>query len=188
MINPNSEAKAVSYSRTKITELMLPSYSNFDGRINAGFLLSLMEKAAFTCATRHTSHFCVVASVDEAEFFEPVEVSDLVTLFASVNYVSNTSITVGVRVEAENIKTGVNKHVCTSYFTMIAKTADGRKVIAPLLLLEKEEDVRRFIEAMYRKDTKLRAKVDYKKFVSNLDINEHLNKLNKERCELAFDL
>jgi acyl-CoA hydrolase len=40
---------------------------------------------------------------------------------ASVNYVGNSSMIIGIRVESENIQTGAIKH-CNSYFTMVSKT------------------------------------------------------------------
>ena len=40
------ESKSVSYSTTTITELMIPSYANFGGKIHGGLILSLMEKMA----------------------------------------------------------------------------------------------------------------------------------------------
>ena len=63
---------------------------------------------------------------------------------ASVNYVGKTSMIVGIRVEAENIQTGKNKHCNSSYFTMVAKNSDGNSMIVPGLILSNNDDVRRF--------------------------------------------
>ena len=85
-------AKPVSASRTTITELMIPSYANFGGKIHGGILLSLMDKVAYACASRHSGCYCVTVSVDNVDFLAPVEVGDLVSLRASVNYVGRTSL------------------------------------------------------------------------------------------------
>src|ERR1700741_3561735 len=120
------EYPQVSYSRTTLTELMIPAYANFGGKIHGGILLSLMDKVAYACASKHAGSYCVTVTVDRVEFLEPVEVGDLVSLHASVNYVGRTSLIVGIRVEALNVKTNVAKHTNSSFFTMVAKGDDNR--------------------------------------------------------------
>ena len=80
-------AKPVRESQTTITELMIPSYANFGGKIHGGILLSLMDKVAYACSSKHAGAYCVTVSVDRVEFLKPVEVGELVSLHASVNYV-----------------------------------------------------------------------------------------------------
>ena len=109
-----SDYRTVSYSQTTITELMIPSYSNFGGKIHGGILLSLMDKVAYVCAAKHSGNYCVTASIDTVDFLQPIEVGELVSLMASVNYVGNTSLVVGIRVVSENVKTNVVNH--TAYF------------------------------------------------------------------------
>src|SRR3989337_3767089 len=99
-------AKPVNYSQTTITELMIPSYANFGGNIHGGILLSLMDKVAYACASKHAGTYCVTVSVDKVEFLQPVDVGELVAMHASVNYVGRTSLVVGIRVEAQNVKSG----------------------------------------------------------------------------------
>jgi uncharacterized protein (TIGR00369 family) len=146
--------KNIRFSQTTITELMIPSYSNFGGKIHGGVLLSLMDKVAYVCAAKHAGNYCVTASIDTVDFLQPVEVGELVSLMASVNYVGNTSLVVGIRVISENIKTNEVKHTNTSYFTMVAKDENNNLVQIPGLVLENREDIRRFIEARKRKQMK----------------------------------
>jgi uncharacterized protein (TIGR00369 family) len=153
-MNGNINARPVDFSRTTITELMIPSYANFGGKIHGGILLSLMDKVAYACASKHAGTYCVTVSVDKVEFLQPVEVGELVSMHASVNYVGNTSLIVGIRVEAQNVKAGSIKHTNSSYFTMVAKDDDDKPVRVPELVLENEEDVKRFIEAMRMRDIK----------------------------------
>ena len=127
-VNDTSFYKPVSFSVTVITELMIPSYSNFGGKIHGGILLSLMDKIAYACASKHAGNYCVTASIDTVDFLEPVEVGDLVSLMASVNYVGRTSLVVGIRVISENIKTNKIYHTNTSYFTMVAKDEANQQV------------------------------------------------------------
>jgi len=179
--------KPVSHSRTIITELMLPTHPNIDNKIVGEVLLSLMSKAAFACATRHTNNFCVMVSIDDIEFVQPIEVGEIVNSKASVNYVGNTSIIIGVRVESENLKTGLIKHTGSGYFTMVAKNDDGRPTNAPSLVLENEDDVRRFLAAMIRKETKLLGKVQFNEKIKKINIFEDIKKIKKERCEIGFE-
>jgi acyl-CoA hydrolase len=101
----------------------------------------------------------VTASVNKVDFLNPIEVGELITLKASVNYTGNSSMLVGLRVEAENIQKGIVKHCNSSYFTMVARDDNGQKVKVPGLILDTEESVRRFVRSMYRKEQSLhRAK------------------------------
>jgi acyl-CoA hydrolase len=187
MYNP-LPAKNVSYSKTFLTELMIPAYANFGGRIHGGILLSLMDKIATACAAKHTGCYCVTVSVDEVSFWHPIEVGELVTLMASVNYVGNTSLVVGVKVEAENVKTGVIKHTNTTYFNLVAKDEHGRLQPVPPLILETMEDIRRFIETMIRKDIKLQNEVAFSKKTKELDLLREIPRLKKEKCEISFEI
>jgi len=136
--------KPVSASRLSITQLMLPSHSNFSGKIHGGYILSLMDQIAFACASKFSGNYCVTASVDRVDFLNPIEVGELVTLKASVNYVGNSSMIVGIRVDSQNIQTGTSKHCNSSYFTMVAKDEQGKNTQVPGLILASANDIRRF--------------------------------------------
>jgi len=180
-----SSYKPVSFSETTITELMIPSYSNFGGKIHGGILLSLMDKVAYVCAAKHAGNYCVTASIDTVDFLQPVEVGDLVSLMASVNYVGKTSLVVGIRVISENIKTNKIYHTNTSYFTMVAKGEDDQPVKVPGLILQNKDHVRRFFEARRRKQ----LKQNYKQAADQIEMpdSEEICKqmLEGERCIIS---
>jgi len=180
--------KPVRFSQTTITELMIPSYANFGGKIHGGILLSLMDKVAYACAAKHSGAYCVTVAVDNVEFLQPVEVGDLVSLHASVNYVGNTSLIIGIKVIAENVTIGSVKHTNTSYFTMVAKNLEGKLQEIPGLVLETREEVRRYLEAIKRKELKFQYKEQLNNEKSNLAIDEELYKLEKERCVLKLNI
>ena len=144
----NTIFKTVSSSHISISQLMLPSHTNFSGKIHGGFILSLLDQIAFACASKFSGNYCVTASVDTVNFLKPIEVGELVTMKASVNYVGKSSMIIGIRVEAENIQTGVVKHCNSSYFTMVSKDKDGNNARVPGLLLSNPEDVRRFKDSL----------------------------------------
>ncbi len=146
--------KHVEDTQITISELMLPSHSNFSGKIHGGYILSLLDQIAFACASKFSGCYCVTASVDTVDFLNPIEVGELVTMKASVNYVGRTSMVVGIRVEAENIRTGVSKHCNSSYFTMVAKDENNNSVKIPGLILDDTIEIQRFLKAIKRLEMK----------------------------------
>ena len=161
---------------------MIPSYANFGGKIHGGILLSLMDKVAYACASRHASTYCVTVSVDKVEFLQPVEVGELVSLHASVNYVGRTSLVIGIRVEAHNVKLGTIKHTNSSYFTMVAKGDDDKPAVVPELILETPDEVRRFIEAIRMREIKRKAKEEMDDAKSHIHLERAREVLKNERC------
>jgi len=157
----------VEDTQITISELMLPSHSNFSGKIHGGYILSLLDQIAFACASKFSGTYCVTASVDTVDFLRPIEVGELVTMKASINYVGNTSMVVGIRVEAENIRTGVSKHCNSSYFTMVAKDENSNSVKIPGLLLDDTIEVQRFLKAIKRLEMKKnrQSEFDRKDFI-----------------------
>ena len=174
--------KSVAHSQTTLTELMIPAYSNFGGKIHGGILLSLMDKVAYVCAAKHADAYCVTASVEGVDFLAPVEVGELVSLLASVNYVGNSSLVVGIKVISENIKTKQVKHTNTSYFTMVAFGDDNKPVRVPGLLLEKQEQARRFYKAFLRKELKKKYKNEEALSITIDSTEEYKEVLKNERC------
>lgn len=150
----NNNFKTITQSQVTISELMLPSHSNFNGKIHGGYILSLLDQIAFACASKHSGVYCVTASVDTVDFLNPIEIGELVTMKASVNFVGSSSMLIGIRVEAENIQSGVVKHCNSSYFTMVAKNEKGESVKVPGLILKTEDDIRRFAKSVKRYDNK----------------------------------
>jgi acyl-CoA hydrolase len=178
--------KTVRQSQTTITELMIPSYANFGGKIHGGTLLSLMDKVAYACSSKHAGAYCVTASIDAVDFLHPIEVGDLVSLLASINYVGKSSMIVGIRVISENVKTQKIIHTNTSYFTMVAKDDNNNLSIVPALILETRDDIRRFIEAMMRKQLKLSYKQEIQKMKGQIDLEMAVKQLENERCRIAL--
>lgn len=153
--------KKITDSQVNLSVLMQPSHSNFSGKIHGGYILSLMDQIAFACASKHSQSYCVTASVDTVDFLNPIEVGELVTMKASINYVGRSSMVVGIRVESENIRDGFVKHCNSSYFTMVAKNEAGQTVGVPGLILQKQEDIRRFMKCIKRKEMKRERKKEF---------------------------
>ncbi len=153
--------KRISESQVEISQLMLPSHSNFNGKIHGGHLLSLLDQIAFACGSKHSRAYCVTASVDTVDFLKPIEIGELVTLKASVNYVGTSSMVIGIRVESENIQSGVVNHCNSSYFTMVAKDKEGKSLPVPGLILENDDDIRRFLKSIKRNKMKFKRQKEF---------------------------
>lgn len=176
------EFTSAALSETVITELMVPSYTNFGGKIHGGVILSLMDKTAYVCASKHARAYCVTASIDAVDFLQSVEVGDLVSLKASINYTGRSSMVVGIRVESENVKNNIVKHTNTSYFTMVAKDERHQSMLVPGLILETEKQIRRFMEAIKRKELKLAMKNETRNIKTSFSLPEAIRLLQNERC------
>jgi acyl-CoA hydrolase len=118
-------------SRLEMVVLMTPDMANFSGKVHGGALLNLLDRVAFSCASRYSQQYAVTLSVDQVVFRQPIHVGELVTFRASINHAGRTSMEIGIRVEAENIRTGERRHTNSCYFTMVAVDAEGRPTEVP---------------------------------------------------------
>lgn len=181
----NPEYRTVDSSKITISELMLPSHTNFSGKIHGGYILSLMDQIAFACGSKFSGNYCVTASVDTVNFLKPVEVGELLTMKACVNYVGNSSMIIGIRVEAENIQTGIIKHCNSSYFTMVAKDKLGKNVAVPGLILTTLKEVSRFENGI--RQIALKKEREYQKTIATFGSIESILKSNKYKVKVEFE-
>ncbi len=152
------ESRKVSESKTVVARVMMPQDANIAGNVFGGTILKIVDEIAYVAATKHARTNVVTASVDRMHFLSPVHVGDLLTLKANVNAVWRTSMEVGVRVEAEDPRTGIVRHTGSSYLTVVALGADEKPTEVPGLILETEEDERRSREAVRRRSRRLEEK------------------------------
>ncbi len=178
--------KNIKDSQITISELMLPSHSNFSGKIHGGYILNLMDQIAFACASKHSRHYCVTASVNKVDFLNPIDVGELVTLKASVNYTGRTSMVIGVRVESENIQTGKTKHCNSSYFTMVAKDENGKNASVPGIILDSEQSVRRFSRSITRQEQTKSRSNRFKS--SEFKMEDYLNLIKEQNAKIKIAL
>ncbi len=136
--------KKAADSKTEMSQLMMPHHANFAGTVYGGTILSVADSVAYVCASRHAGPNCVTVSVDRVDFHEPIQIGELVTFKASVNYVGRSSMEIGIKIIAENLKTGQRRHTNSCYFTMVSVDLRGKPVEVPRLQLETEEEKRRY--------------------------------------------
>ena len=149
------EAVPVSHSLTYMSELVLPSHTNALSSIFGGVIMSWIDIAAAIAAQRHCRMPVVTASIDALNFVAPVYKGWIVNLKASVNYVSRTSMEIGVRVDAENPVVGEVFHTASAYLTFVALGKDGKPTPVPPVKPETPEQIRRFKAAERRRQLRL---------------------------------
>lgn len=153
-----NEKKAVSSSQVVMTQLVLPSHTNSLDTVFGGTVMSWIDICAAVAAQRHSKSDVVTASIDQLNFVAPIKRGWVVNLKASVNFVSRTSMEVGVRVDAENPKTGEMFHTASAYLTFVAVDKDGKPTAVCGLDLQADIERRRFKSAEDRRKQRLSSR------------------------------
>ena len=142
-------------SELAMSVLMTPDMANFSGNVHGGTILKLLDQVAYACASRYSGSYVVTLSVDKVTFKEPIYVGELVTFMACVNHVGRTSMEIGIRVEAQDIRKRSIRHTNSCYFTMVAVDESGKPQQVPALKLDNELKLCRFEAAEQRKSNRL---------------------------------
>jgi acyl-CoA hydrolase len=141
-----------------MTVLMTPDTVNFSGKVHGGAVLKLLDEVAYACASRYSGHYVVTLSVDQVFFRQPILVGELLNFLAEVNYTGRTSMEIGIKVVAEDTRQRTQRHVMSSFFTMVAVDGEGSPIPVPTLTPRTEDEIRRFAAAQDRK--RLRAEFE----------------------------
>ncbi len=149
------EPKRTRDSQLTLAMGMNPADANPLGDVHGGVIMKLVDEAGGLCAIRHARRPTVTVTMDSITFLSPVRVGDLLTLRASINWIGRTSIEVGIRVEAENVLTGQVTHTNSAYAVYVALDDEGRPTPVPPLILETDEERRRWEEGARRQEHRL---------------------------------
>ena len=134
-----------------MTVLMTPDTANFAGNVHGGHLLKWLDQVAYACASRYAAKYVVTVSVDQVTFREPIFVGELVTFLASVNHTGTSSMEIGIKVLAQEIRSQRMRHVNSCFFTMVAVDDDRKPAAVPPLRPFSPDEKRRFEAAKLRK-------------------------------------
>lgn len=127
-----------------MTVLMTPDMANFSGNVHGGHILKQLDQVAYACASRYAGSYVVTLSVDRVMFRQPIYVGELVHFLASVNYTGRTSMEIGIKVVAEDIRKDVVRHANSCFFTMVSVNERGETQAVPPLQPQTAEEIRRF--------------------------------------------
>lgn len=145
-----------------MTVLMTPDMANFSGKVHGGAILKKLDEVAYACASRYSGHYVVTLSVDQVLFKQPIHVGELVTFLACVNHVGRSSMEIGIKVVAEDIRNKLIRHTNSCYLTMVAVDPDGKPASVPPLTLTTPVQKLRFEKAALRKKHRKQAEQEEK--------------------------
>ncbi len=146
--------KKVRDSSITVVQQMTQQDANLSGNVHGGTIMKLIDNTGGLVAVRHTGKNAVTASIDRLDFHSPVFVGDLLRVSGSINFVGKTSMEIGVRVEAENVITGMTRHTASAYLTYVCLEG-GKPVGVPPVIFESEDEIKRNREAMLRRRLRL---------------------------------
>lgn len=146
---------------------VFPNDLNAHGTAFGGMIMAKCDRISLVVAERHSGHICVTASVDSIHFMAPAKENDTLIFKVSVNRAWNSSMEIGVKVEAENSYTGENKHILSAYFTFVALDEDNKPASVPSIIIESKDQERRFQQASIRREARLKTIDALKKYEEN---------------------
>ena len=152
------QEKTVKESSIISSHLMLMEHAGnflFDknnpiGLVHGGIIMTLTDEVAGMVASKHCRRPVVTALIDRMYFFAPIYIGNRLILKASINYVGKTSLEIGVRIEAEDLKTGKITHTNSCYLVVVAIDEIGHPTPVPGIITESDEEKRRHVEAERR--------------------------------------
>jgi len=104
-----------------------PRDTNAAGDIFGGWIMSQVDLAGAIAASRRTEGRVVTIAVNSFQFHKPVYVGDLISCYANVEKIGNTSITVFVEVFAERYPARIECiKVTEATLTYVAVDQDGK--------------------------------------------------------------
>ncbi len=145
-------------SKSEMTLRMFPSNANPSGNVFGGYILKQIDLIAGLVAQRHAQTNAVTASIDRVNFLKPVFVGDVLVLHARLNYVHRSSMEIEIIVSAENLTKGTSTLTGTAFVTMVALDKNGKPTQVPELILESEEDKRKFAEGKLRMEQRIKER------------------------------
>lgn len=144
------EPRKPADSRVEARYLVMPHQANPYGTAFGGVIMSWIDMTAGMAAQRHCRREAVTAGCDSIVFKEPIRIGDHVVIQASVNYVSRTSMEVGVRVTREEPYTGQQAVATKAHLTFVALDEGRKPVVVPPIEPDTEDEKRRYENAKTR--------------------------------------
>ena len=143
-------------SQAEVIVRMFPSDANPAGNVFGGEILKHIDMVAGIVAQRHSQSNAVTVCMDSVNFIKPVFVGNVLKLKARINYVHNSSMEIEVKVESEDILTGIKTITGTAFVTFVALDENGRPTNVPKLALKTDDDRKKFEKGKLRMEERIR--------------------------------
>jgi acyl-CoA hydrolase len=153
---PQISEKSPSMSHAEVIVRMFPTDANPAGNVFGGEILKHIDMVAGIVAQRHAQSNAVTVCMDSVNFLKPVFVGNVLSLNARINYVHNSSMEIEVKVEAEDIITGIRTVTGTAFVTFVALDEDGKPLQVAKLSLKTDDDRIKYNEGKIRMDKRLK--------------------------------
>ena len=167
------KSKYPKESAVETRHIVMPQHTNHYGTVFGGTIMSWIDLVAAMVAERHCGHEVVTASIDTISFKAPIYIGEHVVLKASVNYVGNTSMEVGVQVSKENPYTNQSEITTIAYLTFVGLDENRKPVKIPDLIPETNDEIRRYKNSEIRVNARRELLKQIRKKEENLDIEKH---------------
>jgi Acyl-CoA hydrolase len=129
MVNRSEEQvgnSGMPQAEPAIRTIAMPADTNPAGDIFGGWLMAQMDLAAGNTAARVARGRSATIAVDGIQFLKPVYVGDEVTLFAELQSVGRTSMTIEVQAWRRPRDGDICEKVTEAMFTFVALDETGR--------------------------------------------------------------
>ncbi|XP_073459760.1 cytosolic acyl coenzyme A thioester hydrolase isoform X3 [Aquarana catesbeiana] len=155
VINPdrqNKEPYTVGYSQSSLIHLVGPSDCTLHGYVHGGVTMKLMDEVAGIVAARHCKTNIVTASVDAINFHRKIQKGCIITISGRITFTSNKSMEIEVFVDADTLvgDTQERYRAVSAFFTFVSLSKDLKPLPVPQLVLEAEDEKKRFEEGKGR--------------------------------------
>jgi acyl-CoA hydrolase len=146
----DEKGKSPRKSAVETRYLIMPHQANPYGTVFGGVIMAWIDMVAAMAAQRHCGKEVVTAGIDSLAFKEPINIGDHVVLRASVNYVSRSSMEVGVQVAREDPYTNRQVVATTAHLTFVALDENKKPTPVPPVVPKTGQEKRRYENARLR--------------------------------------
>jgi len=111
-----------------IQTIAMPKDTNPNGDIFGGWLMSQMDLGSGILASKTAQTRVVTVAMEGLSFLQPVRVGDTVAVYASVEKIGRTSMTIPVEVWVTRYMTGEQTRVTHGVFIYVAVDDAGKPI------------------------------------------------------------
>lgn len=148
--------------------VVLPEDALHGNLMSVGKLMMEIDETAAILTARFVRGIIVTGSVDNFYLYSPIRVGEVITLKAGLNYVGNTSVEAGIKVMAEDLRTGDRRHTGTAFLNFVHLGEDGRPKPVPKFAPVTPTEIRRWRDAEERRERRTERVKQIKKSAAGL--------------------